>query len=185
MNETLKTIAERYTCRSFDGTAVAREDLEAIALAGAQAPTAANSQRFRLIVISDKAMIDGFDEAAAESMRAANPEAFEQRISTRGPSLFYNAPAMIVIAIEHSGPWSSELDCGIVVENMALAAQSLDVANCINLMAGTIFQGEAGAALKESLQFPEGFEFGVALLLGYPTDLGRPHAPATDKIIWV
>jgi len=184
MNETLKTIAERYTCRSFDGTPVRHEDLEAIVLAGAQAPTAANSQRFRLIVIEDKSLIDEVDERMLKAFGEMNPEMME-RMLERGGKALYNASAAVVVAIDTAGMFSAELDCGIVVENMALAAQSLEVGNCINAMFRTAFEGEAGEALKKQLQFPEGYVFGVALLLGYPTDLGRPHEPAMDKIIWI
>ena len=182
MNETLKTIAERHTTRSFTGTPIAPEELDAILLAGAQAPTAGNSQRFRLIAIDDKQLIEELDERMLASFAAANPEMAE-RMKDRGGKALYNASAVIFIAIENSGPWSAELDCGIVVENMALAASSLDVANCIHAMSRVLFEGEAGEEMKQRLQFPEGFVFGVALLLGYPTDFGQAHAPALDKII--
>lgn len=33
MNETLKTIQNRYSCRNFTGEAISKEDMEAIALA--------------------------------------------------------------------------------------------------------------------------------------------------------
>ena len=184
MNETLKTIAERYTCRSFDGTPIEHEVLEAIVLAGAQAPTAANSQRFRLIVIENKELIDEMDERMLAAFGEVNPE-MSERMRERGGKALYNASAAIVVAIDTGGMFSSEMDCGIVVENMALAAQSLEVGNCINAMARAVFEGEAGEAFKKQLQFPDGYVFGIALLLGYPTDLGRPHEPALDKIIWV
>jgi len=182
MNETLKTIAERHTTRSFTGTPVEPEELEAILLAGAQAPTAANSQRFRLIVVDDKELIDEMDAQLIAGFAAANPEMAE-RMRDRGGKALYNASAMVVIAIDPTGPWSAELDAGIVVENMALAATSLDVGSCIHAMARALFEGPGGDAMRERLQFPEGFVFGVALLLGYPTDLGRPHEPALDKIV--
>jgi len=184
MNETLKTIAERYTCRSFTGTPVEREALETIALAGAQAPTAANSQRFRLIVVTDKTFIDELDEKLVARMVESNP-AMAERMKERGGKMLYNAPAMIVVAILPEGPFSAELDCGIVIENMALAAQSLEIGNCINLMMGSLFQGDEGVEMMQKLQFPENYVFGCGILLGYPTDLGQPHVPATDKIIWV
>ena len=184
MNETLTTIAERYTCRSFTGTPVKREDLEAIALAGLQAPTAGNSQRYRLIVVSDKAMVDELDEAAVAMFKENNPQSYE-RIQSRGGRAFYNASAMIIVAIEHTGPWSAELDCGIVIQNLALAAHSLDIANCINAMAVALFTGPNGDALKDRMQFPVGFEFGCAILLGHATDFSQPHVPDMDKIIWL
>ncbi|MDR2957752.1 MAG: nitroreductase family protein [Coriobacteriales bacterium] len=184
MNETLKTIAERYTCRSFTGTPVKREELEAITLAGAQAPTAANSQRFRIIVIDNKDYIDELDARMIAIFESQNPGAMD-RIRDRGGKALYNASAMIFLAVEHSGPWSADLDGGIVIQNMVLAAHSLEVGSCINAMCRVLFEGEAGAEFKKQLQFPDGFDFCCGILFGYPTDFGRPHAPATDKIIWL
>jgi nitroreductase len=135
-----------------------------------------------LIAITDKGLIDELDSQMIATFSAQNPEMAE-RMRDRGGKALYNASAMIVVAIETGGPWSSELDCGIVVENMALAAHSLEVGNCIHAMSRVLFEGEAGEEMKKRLQFPEGFVFGVALLLGYATDFGQAHAPAMDKII--
>ena len=78
-----------------------------------------------------------------------------------------------------------DLDCGIVVENMALAASSLGLGNVICGMAAMLINDECGAAYKEKL-IPEGYEFGVALLVGYPVDTeGTPHEPDMSKIIYV
>jgi len=184
MNETLKTIAERYSCRSFTGTPVEREKLDAILMAGLQAPTAGNSQRFRLIATDRKELIDEIDAALIEMIKAANPAQMD-RINERGGKVFFNASAAIFVPIEHTGPWSAELDAGIVVENMALAAQSLDVGNIIVLAPRTLFSGDQADEWKKKLQFPQGFEFGIALLLGYATDFGKPHEPDTEKVIWL
>ncbi|MCL2137034.1 MAG: nitroreductase family protein [Coriobacteriia bacterium] len=184
MNETLKTIAERHTCRSFTGTPISRDELEAILLAGAQAPTAANSQRFRIIVSDNKEFIDELEAKLLSIFLETNPGMMD-RINERGGKVLYNASAVVFIAIDNQGPWSAELDAGIVVENMALAAQSLDVGNCIFAMFRSLFEGADSDEMKKRLQFPEGFTFAVGLLLGYPTDFGRPHEPATDKIIWL
>lgn len=42
MNETLKTIGSRYSCRSYTGQPIEKDKVEAIALAGIQAPSALN-----------------------------------------------------------------------------------------------------------------------------------------------
>lgn len=184
MNETLTTIAERHTTRAFTGEAITRAELDAILLAGAEAPTAANSQRFRLIVTDNKEYIEELEAKLLAIFQEQNP-AMMDRVKERGGKPLYNASAVVFIAIDKQGPWSAELDAGIVVENMALAASSLGIGNCIYAMFRSLFEGEAGEAMKQELQFPEGFSFAVGLLLGYPAKSGKPHAPATDKIIWL
>ena len=68
---------------------------------------------------------------------------------------------------------------------MALAASSLGLGNVICGMAAVLLNNEAGAKFKKIL-VPEGYEFGVALLVGYPTNPeGTPHEPDLSKIIYI
>ena len=184
MNETLQAIAKRYTCRAYDGAPVDKDTLEAIAMAGAQAPTAVNGQRFRIIMVSDKALVDEMEKVALAYLQEHDPEA-SQRAASRGGKVFYDASAMMIVLISHEGRWSPELDAGIVVENMAIAATALGVASGINAMAYASLAGDGGSGLRARLQVPEGFEFAIALLLGYAKEAGQAHEPATDKIIRV
>ena len=76
------------------------------------------------------------------------------------------------------------LDCGIVSENIALAASSLGIDNLICGLARFSFTGEKGAAFKRRLRFPDGYEFGMAVLLGTAASPGgKPHEPDLSKII--
>lgn len=70
MNETLRTIKNRYSCRNYTGEPVEQEKLEAIALAGIQAPSAMNYQPWKIIVIKDKTLIDEMDAATMEMLFA-------------------------------------------------------------------------------------------------------------------
>ncbi|MGN0519415.1 MAG: hypothetical protein ACI4LB_01620 [Candidatus Fimenecus sp.] len=47
------------------------------------------------------------------------------------------------------------------------------------------FTGEKGAYFKEKLQFPENYEFGLAVLLGYAAAPKAPHTPDLDKILYI
>ena len=51
MNEVLKVIGSRYSCRSYTGEPVEKEKVEAIALAAVQSPSAVNRQAWKIIVI--------------------------------------------------------------------------------------------------------------------------------------
>ena len=181
MNETLKTIKNRYTCRSYTGEAVEREKIEAIALAAVQSPSGLNQQPWKIIVLQNKATIDEMDSALMEKLAAQEDRSAYDRMMSRGGKVFYNAPCMFVIA-KLPG---KDMDCGIVSENMALAASSLGLGNVICGMAGVIINDEAGLKFKEQL-IPEGYEFGVALLVGYPTNPeGTPHEPDLSKIVYI
>lgn len=174
MNDVLNTIAKRYSCRSFSNQMVENEKIEAIALAAIQAPSAMNSQPWQVIVIKDKALIDEMDAYGMTQL----DEASHQRIMSRGGKLFYNAPLMIVVA--KSG--SKDLDCGIVTENITLAATSLGLGNVVCALASHVFKNESYRARI----LPEAYAFAISVLIGYPSDTsGVPHQPDLAKITYI
>lgn len=182
MNETLRTIKNRYSCRNYTGEPIEQEKLEAIALAGIQAPSAMNNQPWKIIVIQDKALIDEMDVATMEmlSQKEEEREVYE-RIMGRGGKIFYNAPCMVVIA----KILGTDMDCGIISENIALAASSLGLGNVICGLAGLPYGTEKGQLFKEKI-IPEGYEFGVAVLVGYAAnDEGIPHEVDMSKIKYI
>jgi nitroreductase len=184
-NETLKTISGRYSCRNFTGEAISGEQIKAIAAAAAQAPSANNSQRWAIRVITDRALIGELEAEGMGALASWPDKSPYERIQSRGGKLFYNAPAVFVVAIEKAAGSGAVMDCGIVCENIALAATSVGVANCICGLAGLAFSAGKNGYFKGKLGFPEGYEFGLAVLLGYENEPGAPHAPDLSKISYV
>lgn len=181
MNETLKTIKNRYSCRSFTGEPISKEDMEAIALAAVQSPSGLNQQPWKIIVIQNKVLIDEMNDVLMKILSEKEDRSAYDRMMSRGGKVFYNAPCMYIIAKLPN----KDMDCGIVSENMALAATSLGLGNVICGMAGVLLNDPAGQKYKDKL-IPERYEFGVALLAGYPTDPnGTPHEPDLSKIIYM
>jgi nitroreductase len=179
MNETLRVIAERYSCRAYDGRLPGKEILEAIALAGLQAPSGLNRQPWQIIVITDKVLIEEMDAEGMRIIAGWEDKSAYQRFMARGGSLFYNAPCMLLM-LKQPG---TDLDCGIITENIALAAHSLGVANVICGMANVPLSGEKGTGYKERIGgFVDGWEFGMAVLMGYAKEPGQPHTPDKSKV---
>ncbi|MBO5371672.1 MAG: nitroreductase family protein [Lachnospiraceae bacterium] len=181
MNETLQTIKNRYSCRSYTGEPVEKEKIEAITLAGVQAPSALNKQPWQLIVLQDKSYIEEMDASVMDMLSKQQDTSTYERMMLRGGKVFYNAPCMIIIAKEAG----TDLDTGIVVENMALAASSLGLGNVICGLMNLSFDTEKGDKFKAKL-IPDGYEFGVALLVGYATeDSKTPHEPDLSKVKYI
>lgn len=180
MNETLQTIRNRYSCRSFTGEAIGQEQVKAIAQAAVQAPSALNLQPWKIVVIQDKALIEEMDAATMELLSREDQSAYE-RFMNRGGKLFYNAPCIFVI-VKKAG---SDLDCGIVTENIALAASSLGLGNVICGMAAMAFATEKGELFQERI-IPEGYEFGMSVLVGQAANKeGTPHEADMSKITYI
>ena len=178
MNDTLRTIAARYSCRSYETRAIEKEKLEAIALAAVQSPSGMNGQPWQIVVITDKSLIDEMDVESMHTLSESGDKAAYNRFMERGGKIFYNAPCMFMI-LKKPG---SDMDCGIISENIALAASSLGLGNVICGMAGVPLSGPKGAEYKKKIGFPDGFEYGVAVLVGYAKEARAPHEPDMSKI---
>lgn len=183
MNETLKVIKERFSCRSFTDKIPQEKDLLAIAQAAVQAPSGMDRQGWHVIVVMNKDLIDDMEAAGLEILSGMEDKSMYERIMARGGKLFYNAPCMIFIAIKEAYPKGAELiDCGILAQNIVLAATSLGIANMHCGFVGLAFAGNRAGEFKKRLQFPEGYEPGMGVLLGYTDNPTPPHVPNQEKI---
>ena len=184
MNEVLKTIEIRFSCRGYDSRPIEREKIEAMVKAALQAPSAMNLQPWKIIVITDKTLIDEMD-AAAMAVLAANPDQTAyNRFKERGGKIFYNAPCLFLVMKDATAKWG-EMDSGIVTQNIALAAASLGLDNVIVGMAAIPFNSPAGDEFKKRVGWPEGYEFGMGVCVGYGNTSKAPHEIDFSKVSYV
>ena len=181
---TIETIRTRYSCRAFSEKMPSDEDLRAIAEAAVASPSGVNRQLWRIIILKNNELIDALEAEGMKNLAALPDRGMYERIMSRGGKLYYNAPCMIVVPIAKAEPAGAELfDCGIVSENIALAATALGIDNLICGLAAFSFVGEKGIEFKQRLGFPVGYEIGIAVLLGYAEKPGgKPHEPDLSKI---
>ena len=101
----------RYSVRSYKTQKVEQEKLDLILEAARVAPTAANLQPVRLIVVQEK-------EGLAKIEKAAN---------------IYNAPLAVIVCADHSTAWTrpfdkkqtGDIDASILTDHMMLQASEL------------------------------------------------------------
>jgi nitroreductase len=110
-----------------------------------------------------------------------------ERIMSRGGKVFYDAPCHIIVPVSKAEPAGAELfDCGIVAQNIALAATSLGINSLICGLIAFAFVGEKREYFAKRLGFPDGFEVGISVLLGYAAEpSGKPHELDFGKILSV
>ena len=185
MNETLKTIMERYSCRDFSNDPLTQDQVQALVDAALASPSALNRQPWHIIVVTNKALIQEMDTYAMSTIKTQNPEGY-QRLMDRGGSMFYNAPCLIVIAkATTDNPDYATLDCGIVSQNIALGAHALGLGSVICGMARIPLSGEKGAEFMERIQFPEGYTFGMAVCVGTAASGKAPHDLDPSKVTYI
>ena len=185
MNETLGTIARRYSCRSYTDERLTEEQLNAIAQAAIQAPSAVNRQPWHISVVTQPELLAEL-EAEGESMLQKRDPATYARILGRVGKLFYNAPCMVIIAVKPADLAGAEqVDLGIAAQNVALAATALGLDNVHCGLTAFCFAGEKREEFKKRLAFPEGYECGIGVLIGHGTASGTPHTPDESKITYI
>ena len=97
--------------------------------------------------------------------------------------MFYSAPCMVLVLSEGS-EWSA-IDCGILCQNITLAAHSIGLGSCIVGMARVPIGGPRGEEFKKHLKFPEGFELCIGVLVGTPNKGKEPHEHDISKVTFI
>ena len=175
--DVLQAITNRRSHRAYKAEQLPEEVLEKILRAGLEAPSARNHQPWHFSVVQNPELIqEVHDEAARVMGREGSP-----RFADPDFQIFYYAPTVVFIFGEKGFSWT-DVDCGIAVENMALAAEGLGVGSVILGLPKPAFQGNKADELRNRLQCPEGYDFVIALALGYSTDTKAAHELREEKI---
>ena len=113
MNQTIKDMLERRSCRKFKSDAVPQECLDQIIHAGQFAASGMGGQATRIIAVRKKELRD---RLAEDNRRIGGwKEGFDP---------FYGAPVILVVLGEKNHP-TSIYDGSLVMGNLMLAAHSL------------------------------------------------------------
>lgn len=174
MNETLKILETRRSCRKFiEGKMPSEEDLNAILKAGIYAPSGMGKQPVKIIAVTNKELRDKISVENAKVMGAS------------GMDPFYGAPViLLVIADKASGTYL--YDGSLVMGNLMNAAESLGIANIWIHRAKEEIESEFGKQLLKDLGIEGDWEGIGHVALGYADEGGiKPPAPRKDNIYWV
>ena len=170
MNEILKAMEERRSCRSFLPEQLKEGDLEQILRAGTFAATGMGRQSPKIVVLQNPEDIAALERMNADVM--GNPDGHP----------FYGAPTVCVVLAE-AGAFTNVEDGSLVMGNLMLAAWSLGVGSCWVHRAKEEFASPEGKALLKKWGV-EGDYIGVGhCILGYPTGEYRPAKPRKSDYI--
>lgn len=137
MNEVISNIKNRRSIRKYMSTQILDEELNQILVAGQYAPSGGNNQTSHLIVIQNKEILQDlkllvqhefskmeFIEGMYKSLRGSI------LASKKGDYDFcYNAPTLVIVA-NKKNYGNALADSACVLENMMLAATSLNIGSC-------------------------------------------------------
>ena len=161
MNDTMKTLIERRSCRSYKADQIKSEELDAVITAGIWAPTGMNRQHTRLVAVTDSETVKKLSEMNAAVMgRDSDP--------------FYGAPCVIIVFAD-SDVYTYIEDGSLAMGNMLNAAHSMGLGSCWIHRAKEMFESDEGKALMAEWGIPESYKGVGNCILGYAA------APAQER----
>ena len=159
-NETIQTLCERRSVRSYEYRQVEEEKLREILRAGTYAATGRGRQSPIMVVVQDS--------ETREILRRMNAEI----MGTPDTDPFYGAPTIVIVLADRTIPTHLE-DGSLVMGNLMNAAYALGVDSCWIHRAREEFDSEEGKALLAKWGI-EGDYVGIGhCVLGYG-DCERP-----------
>ncbi|MDR1169342.1 MAG: nitroreductase [Prevotellaceae bacterium] len=150
----IDVIMNRRSIRSYKPEQIKDNELNTILECGVNAPSALNLQSWEIRVIQ-------------------NPE-----ILKKIEGSFHNAPTLIVIA-SAADNFFSPVDCGLLGQNILLAAESMDIGTCVLGNFTAFLNSPEGADVFKSLELSEGYKPLYSIAVGYKNE--RPEAKPRDK----
>ena len=173
MNEVMKALLERRSCKKYKADPVPQELIEQVIEAGLYAASGMGKQAPIVVAVTDKKLRDRLSEVNAEIRGNA------------GQDMFYGAPAVLVVLADKSVP-TAVYDGSVAIENMLLAAHSLGLGSCWIHRAKQTFERDEFKALLKDLGVEGEYEGVGNCILGWAAESAKPAAPRREgRVYWV
>ncbi len=171
-------ILKRRTIRSYTDESLPREVLEKLLECAMWAPSGRNSQACHVRVLPDKKALDALNTDFKNKVGWDTPAYTRWDVNP----VYQGAPAMFFIFAESAG---NAINGGIMVENIAVAAEGMGLGSCIIASVGGLLSAPEGNKWKRILDIPESYEFIIAIAVGVKAEDPEPkeRKPENFRII--
>ena len=168
----------RRSIRKYKPEPVSRETMETILECGINAPNGMNKQSWEIRVVDNPDFINGITDV----YKKANPKAAED---PSFKNMFRNAPTVVFIAHD-PGYDCSQIDCGLLGENMILSAWSMGIGSCcLGGPVRFINTNPEAAPYLQKLGFSEGYRLLYCIAFGHPDETPAAKPRSKEKIKYV
>ena len=164
MNDTLKVLETRRSCRNFKPDMIPEETLEQIVRAGTYAPTGMGKQSPIILAVTNKELRDQLSE--------------EERMDP-----FYGAPVILVVLANKAVP-THVYDGSLVMGNLMNAAESLGVASIWIHRAKEEFESDFGKKILADLGIQGEYEGIGHCALGYAAEPAKEAAARKENYVY-
>ena len=154
-----------------------KKKMQTIVECGINAPNGMNKQSWEVRVVDNPEFINGLTEIfKKENPKAAERPGFQ--------NMFNNAPTVVFIANDPAYDMS-QIDCGLLGENMILSAWSMGIGSCCLGGPVRFMKSPAAAEYMKQLGFSEGYELLYAIAFGYPDEMPAAKPREVSKVKFV
>lgn len=171
MNETIKNLIERRSCRKYSTTQIKNDELNSVLKAGEYAPTGMGRQSPIIVVLQNKSTIDRLSQLNA-------------KIMGKDEDPFYGAPTVLVVLADKNIGTCIE-DGSLVLGNLMNAAYSLGLGSCWIHRAKEEFETDEGKELLKEWNIPENYVGIGHCILGYPEEKSEAKPRKEDYIRFI
>lgn len=173
-----EVIMSRRSIRKWQDKAVSRDTLDIILKHGINAPNGKGIQAYEVRVIDKSELLKEMSDAVVKDMpEVGQREGFE--------NIFVNAPCVVFIA-SYNDYDLSQVDCGLLGENIILSAWSMGIGSCcLGSSARMLKTSESAAPYLEKLDFPEGYNLLYCIALGYPDETPDAKPRNEQKVRYI
>jgi nitroreductase len=182
--ELMDVLGNRRAVRDYKGDRLSRLAIERLIGAAILAPSAINLQPWAFAALLDPDRIDSYAERAARWLIENETdlgEAGREILERPGFSVFYHAPALVLVMAQSAATQAIEDSC-LAAQNLLLAARDQGIGSCwigfarpwLNL-----------PSTKKELALPEGYTVVAPIVLGYPKAWPESHGRKPAEIHWL
>ena len=171
MNETLKVMETRRSCRNFDPEkAVSEADIQAIVKAGTYAATGMGKQSPIILAVTNKELRDKISE---------------ENSKIKGASIdpFYGAPVILIVLADKNVP-THVYDGSLVMGNLMNAAESLGLGSIWIHRAKEEFESDFGKKILADLGIDGEYEGIGHCAIGYAAAPAKEATPRKENYVY-
>jgi nitroreductase len=179
MNQTMETIKNRRSVRQYRPEQIKDEELEKILEAAIYAPTGHNDQPWHFTIVQNRDIIDEINDGAKKVMNEMEMEWISKLGAMEDFNIFHRAPTAMIVSGRKDAT-TPVVDCAAAVQNMLLAAESMDIGSCWIGFAKFFFLNPKN---MEKFNIPEDHEVHFGVALGYKVR-ENPKAPERNQNVY-
>lgn len=176
-------ILTRRSIRRYRSEQVPAEIVAQIVNCGINAPSALNKQPWQIRVVRNPEVLNTLNNAFVDWAKDKSLPGSASHAQEEGFCVFHHAPTLIIVASDTSNPYA-EGDCGMLAQNIQLAAHYLKVGTCvIGSMAKII--NESKAIRQELLSIDDNHKVLFGIALGYADEKPEPKHREGNRVKWI